>query len=167
VLPAQVVAVSTRSSVAALPALIDGAEHVLGLPAAVVGFALPFGVSVFRLNQGVTWIVSALFVGTLYGIHLSTSQLALLAVTSVAMSFSIPGIPSAALFMIAPFFTSVGLPVEGVGILIGLDVIPDVFKTSLNVTGHMAATAILARRAEPPGVSAPPLPMETRAAVYR
>jgi Na+/H+-dicarboxylate symporter len=166
-LPAQVVAVSTRSSVAALPAMIESAERVLRLPASVVGFALPFGVAVFRLNQGVSWIVSALFIGTLYGVHLSVPQLGLLAVTSVAMSFSVPGIPSGALFMIAPFFTAVGLPAEGVGILIGLDVIPDIFKTSLNVTGQMAATALLARKAELPGVSAPSLPVETRTAVYR
>lgn len=146
VLPAQVVAVGTRSSVAALPAMIDGAERVLDLPIQVTSFALPFGVSVFRLNQGVSWIVAALFIGKLYGIHLEVSQLALLAAASVAMSFSVPGIPSGGIFVAAPFFVIVGLPIEGIGILIALDAIPDLFKTSLNVTGQMAATAVLARR---------------------
>jgi len=145
VLPAQVVAVGTRSSVAALPAMIDGAERVLGLPTQVTSFALPFGVSVFRLNQGVSWLAAALFVGKLYGVHLAVSQLALLAGASVAMSFSVPGIPSGGIFVAAPFFVIVGLPIEGIGILIALDVIPDLFKTSLNVTGQMAATALLAR----------------------
>jgi proton glutamate symport protein len=146
VLPAQIVAVGTRSSVAALPAMIDGAERVLGLPAQVTSFALPFGVSVFRLNQGVSWIVAALFVGKLYGVHLSISQIGLLAVASVAMSFSVPGIPSGGIFVAAPFFVIVGLPIEGIGILIALDVIPDLFKTSLNVTGQMTATSLLARQ---------------------
>jgi len=145
-LPAQLVAISTRSSVASLPAMIDGAERVLRLPVRVVSFALPFGVSIFRLNQGVSWIVAALFVGALYDIHLSVGQLALLAAASVAMSFSVPGIPSGGLFVIAPFFMTVGLPVEGIGILIALDVIPDLFKTLINVTGHMTATVLLSRK---------------------
>ncbi|MEP6494611.1 MAG: dicarboxylate/amino acid:cation symporter [bacterium] len=152
-LPAQVVAISTRSSVAALPAMIDGAERALRLPTKITSFVLPFGVSVFRLNQGVSWVVTALFIGKLYGVHLSFGQLALLAAASVPMSFSVPGIPSGGLFVIAPFFMTVGLPIEGIGILIALDVIPDLFKTLLNVTGHMTATVLLARR---PGGSASP-----------
>lgn len=144
-IPAQIVAISTRSSVAALPAMIDGANRVLHLPMQVAGFALPFGVSVFRLNQAVTWIVSALFVSKLYGVPLAASQLAFLGGCSVAMSFSIPGIPSGGLFIIAPFFVSVGLPVEGMGILLALDAIPDIFKTLLNVTSQMATTVLLAR----------------------
>jgi len=144
-LPAQVVAISTRSSVAALPAMIDGAERSLKLPTQITSFALPFGVSVFRLNQGVSWVVTALFIGKLYGIHLGLSQIALLAAASVPMSFSVPGIPSGGLFVIAPFFMTVGLPIEGIGILIALDVIPDLFKTLLNVTGHMTATVLLSR----------------------
>ena len=144
-LPAQLVAISTRSSVAALPAMIDGAKRVLHLPIDVASFALPFGVSVFRLNQAVTWIVSALFVSKLYGVPLSTAQLAFLGAVSVPMSFSIPGIPSGGLFMIAPFYVSVGLPMEGVGILLALDAIPDIFKTLLNVTSQMAVTVLLSR----------------------
>ena len=58
--------------------MIDGAERVLHLPTQVTSFALPFGVSIFRLNQGVSWIVAALFIGKLYGIHLTVGQLALL-----------------------------------------------------------------------------------------
>ncbi len=148
-IPAQIVAMSTRSSIAALPAMIDGANRVLRLPMKVAGFALPFSVSVFRLNQAVTWIVSALFVSKLYAYPLSLAQLAFLGACSVAMSFSIPGIPSGGLFIIAPFFVSVGLPIEAMGILLALDAIPDVFKTLLNVTGQMATTALLARSAPP------------------
>ena len=146
-IPAQIVAISTRSSVAALPAMIDGANRVMHLPMKVAGFALPFGVSVFRLNQAVTWIASALFVSKLYGVPLTMAQLAFLGACSVAMSFSIPGIPSGGLFIIAPFFVSVGLPIEGMGILLALDAIPDVFKTLLNVTSQMATTVLLARGA--------------------
>jgi proton glutamate symport protein len=143
--PAQVIAMSTRSSFASLPAMIDGATRMLKLPMQVAGFALPFGVSVFRLNQGVTWIVSALFISKLYAVPLTTAQLAFLGASSVAASFSVPGIPSGGLIISAPFFVSVGLPIEGMGILFALDAIPDILKTLLNVTGQLAATVLLSR----------------------
>jgi proton glutamate symport protein len=143
--PAQLVAISTRSSIAALPAMIDGAERVMQLPTHVTSFALPFGASVFRVNQGISWVVGALFVGSLYNIDFTVSQLAILAALSVPVSFSAPPIPSGGVFVATPFFMTVGLPIEGIGVLIALDVIPDLFKTLLNVTGHMAATVLLAR----------------------
>jgi len=146
-IPAQVVAVSTRSSIAALPAMIDGAK-LLRIPERIAGFALPFGVSVFRLNSGVSWVLSALFIGKLYGIPLSGIDIATMAAASVIFSFSVPGIPSGSLFVIAPFFSQLHLPLEGIGILIALDVIPDMFKTLVNVTGHMTATVLLARGEE-------------------
>ena len=144
-LPAQVVGFSTRSSFAALPATIQGAERVLQLPRAVSGFTLPLAVTTLRINQGVSWIVGALFIASLYGIPLSAAQVALLTVTSVAMSFSVPGIPSGSLFVMAPFFLGVGLPAEGIGILIALDAVPDLFKTVTNVTGHLTAGVLMAR----------------------
>jgi proton glutamate symport protein len=144
-LPAQVVAVSTRSSMAALPAMLTSAEHTLRLPSAVTGFALPLAVSTFRLNQSVSWIAMALFAGKLYGVPIGPAEVATLAVMAVLMSFSVPGIPSGGLFIVAPFFASVGIPPESIGVLIALDLIPDVFKTLTNVTGHLTAVTLLAR----------------------
>ena len=69
----------------------------------------------------------------------------MLAVTSVLMSFSVPGIPSGGLYVIVPFLAAAGLPVEVVGVLIALDLVPDVFKSLANVTGHLAAVTLLAR----------------------
>jgi Na+/H+-dicarboxylate symporter len=68
------------------------------------------------------------------------------------MSVSVPGIPSGSLFVVAPFFAAAGIPPESIGVLIALDLVPDVFKTLLNVTGHLAAVTLLAR-AEPPGAA--------------
>jgi len=144
-LPAQVVAFSTRSSVAALPVMIEAAENVLQIPSRIAGFALPFAVSLARVNTGLSWIVSAIFIGKLYGMSLTVSQLALLGAMAVPMSFSVPGIPSAGLVIIATAFLAVGLPVEGIGILIAVDAIPDIFKTSVNVTAHMTTAVLLAR----------------------
>lgn len=145
-LPAQIVAVTTRSSMAALPVMVTSAEETLQLPRAVTSFALPFAVSTFRLNQAVSWVVMALFAAKLYGVELGATAVVTLAVTSVLMSFSVPGIPSASLFVVAPFFSSVGIPPEAIGVLIALDLIPDVFKTLLNVTGQLGAVAVVGSR---------------------
>ena len=144
-LPAQMVAVTTRSSVAALPAMLDSAERTLRLPRAVTSFGLPLAVSALRLNQGISWPVMALFAAALYGVELRFVDVATLAATGVMLSASVPGIPSGSLFVVAPFFASVGIPPEAIGALIALDLIPDVFKTLLNVTGHLASVTLLAR----------------------
>lgn len=145
-LPAQVVATGTRSSVAALPAMIDGAERVLEIPPEVAGVALPLGVSLFRVNTPASWIISCLFIAKLYGVPLGLGAVVTVGLASIPMSLSVPGIPSGGLLILAPLFVAVGVPVEGIGILIALDAIPDVFKTVVIVTGHMSATTLLARR---------------------
>jgi Na+/H+-dicarboxylate symporter len=143
--PAQAVAFSSRSSLAALPAMITGAKDRLELPAPVTGFALPLAVSVFRVNVPIAWVVGVLFLGKLYGVPLDLAQLGGLIVTSTLISFSVPGIPSASLFLMAPVLVDLGLPPEGVGILIAVDAIPDLFKTTANVTAHLTSVTILAR----------------------
>lgn len=160
-LPAQVVAMTTRSSMAALPAMLTSAERVLAVPRTVAAFVLPLATSTFRINQAVTWVVVALFAGKLYGIELAPSQVATIAVTSVLMSFSVPGIPSASLFIIAPFLAGVGIPVEAIGVLIAVDLLPDVFKTLANVTGHLTALVIVSRNDR----AAVPLPRDDAASV--
>jgi len=147
-LPPQAVAMGTRSSLAALPAMLDSAEQALGLPRDVSGFVIPLSASVFRLNLAVSWIVGGLFIAKLYGVPFGFQSLATFYIAAVVMSFSVPGIPSGSLFIIAPLFPTVGLPVEGVGILIALDAVPDIFKTTLNVTGHMTVASVLGRSPE-------------------
>ena len=143
--PAQFVALSTRSSFAALPAMIEGATHRLHLPAAVTGFVLPLAVSIFRLTSPINWTVGALFIARLYGIELGAAQIATVAVASIALNPTAPGIPSGGLLVQAPVYAAVGLPVEGIGILIAIDLIPDLFKTTLNVTADMAVVTIIGR----------------------
>lgn len=145
-LPAQVVAMSTRSSLAALPAMLDGADNRLHLSREISGFVLSLAVSTFRLNQVVSWLAGGLFIAKLYGLPFGVTAIVTFAVASIFMSFSVPGIPSGGVVMMTPFFAGVGLPVEGIGVLIALDVIPDLFKTLLNVTGQMTAAVVLARR---------------------
>jgi proton glutamate symport protein len=142
---AQAVAFGSRSSLASLPALIEGANEGLELHPGISGFVLPLAVSTFKIGVPISWVVGALFIARLHGVTLGHSQIALVAAGAIVLSFSTPGIPSGSLVLMAPVLASVGLPVEGIGILIALDVFPDSFKTTLNVTADMAAAAILSR----------------------
>jgi len=144
-LPAQAVAFSVRSSLAALPAMITAVRDTLNLGPRVSGFVLPLAVSVFRVNVPIAWVVGLIFLGKLYGVPLSTGSLAVLVLTATLLSFSVPGLPSASLFLLSPVLVQNGIPVEGVGILIALDAIPDMFKTLANVTAHLTSSVIVAR----------------------
>jgi Na+/H+-dicarboxylate symporter len=148
-LPAQAVALSSRSSLAALPAMVREAHDRLRLPPIATSFTLPLAVSVLRMNVPPRWVASAVFLGYLYGVEVGFATLVSILVTAVLISFSVPGIPSASLFMMAPVLVSFGLPPQGVGLLIAVDTIPDMFNTLANVTGHMSSTAIISRRGEP------------------
>ena len=144
-LPAQAVAASSRSSLAALPAMLRETRDRLQLPPVATSFALPLAVSVLRMNVPPRWVISAAFLGQLYGVEIGIAALVWVLVSAVLISFSVPGIPSASLFMMAPFLVSLGLPAEGVGLLIAVDTIPDMFNTLANVTGHMASTTVIVR----------------------
>lgn len=141
--PAQIIAVTTRTSSAALPALYEGASR-LGVSSDVAGFVLPLALTAFRLSSPVNWTVGALFVARLYGIPLEPVQIGLIALASVVLNPASPAIPSGGLFVQAPVYLAVGLPVEGLAILIAVDAIPDIFKTLLNVTADLAALTMIA-----------------------
>jgi Na+/H+-dicarboxylate symporter len=144
VAPAQIIALGSRSSSAAFPAMVDAARDVLHVPPQVVSFVLPLAVAIFRASTPVSFILGALFLGKLYGVAVGPADVASLAVLSVLLSYSVPPVPSGSLFLMAPIFAGIGIPVEGVAILIAVDVIPDLFKTLGNVTSNMASAAVVA-----------------------
>ena len=149
-LPAQLIAFTSSSSVASLPALVESAERGLGLPKRISGFVLPLAVSTFHFAGPVTWMVGTVFVGWFYGISIGPREVAIVAFASVFLTSAAPGIPRGGFIMLAPLFSELKLPIEGIGILIALDAIPDTFATALNVTGDLAAATLVARN-EPTG----------------
>ncbi len=151
--PAQAVGFTSRSSLASLPAQIQGATAELGLPAAATGFVLPLAVSVFKIHAPVNWSGLALFTGLLYGVPLGPEALLTVVVSAALLSFAVPGIPSAGMLLIAPVFVGIGLPVEAIGLLIAVDAVPDMFKTVANVTGQFAS-GVLVGRTSPGGEGA-------------
>ena len=145
-LPPQLIAFSSSSSIASLPALVETAEKNLHLPERVTGFVLPLAASTFKIAGPVSWTIGALFVAWFYDVPLHANSIATIAFAAVFLAFAVPGIPRGAFIMLTPLFLAIGLPAEGIGILIAVDAVPDVFATVLNTTGHLVAATLVAPR---------------------
>lgn len=146
ILPAQTIAFTSRSSLAALPVLLTDARTKLGVPESVASFVLPLCASIFKPNSPITWPLGAVLVAQLYGVDFSGTNLVVFAIGSVILSLTVPGIPSGGFFVQAPLYLAVGLPPEGLGILIAVDFIPDLFKTTLNLTSYASTALVVSRR---------------------
>ena len=149
VFPAQVVALSTRSSLAALPALVAGAKAQMGLAGAATDFILPLSVSLFRIGTVMANPIKLFFLAHVYGIALRPEIAAMFIATEVLFSLSAAGIPNSGGagggFRMIPVFVAAGIPVEGVLMLDAVETIPDIFETLANVTGQMSMATLLTR----------------------
>ena len=146
--PVQVVAASTQSSLATLPAMLDSAQNRLGIPARVSGLVLPMAVSLFRITSPIQYIATACFIAWALGVELTTAQLATGVGLSVLVSMGSVGLPGQAIFLATnlPITQAMGLPIAALPVLMAVDAIPDVLATVGNVTGDMTATAVVAAR---------------------
>ena len=142
--PAQIVGFSTRSSLAALPASFTATE-ALGITSRVSGMVLPIAVTLFHFASPMGRTAGTYFVASLYGIDLSIYELFIIAAAIGLLSFYSPAIPSGGLLIMAPVYISLGLPVEGIGILIAIDLIVDMFITAANVSANVTVAAMLSR----------------------
>ena len=151
--PAQAIAFASRSSLASLPAAIASAERA-GIPPGLSRFVLPLAVSLFHFGAAIAQTVGVLFLASLFGITLSGPTLATIVVAVVLASFAVPSIPGGSIIALVPVLSAAGLPLDGVAILLALDTVPDMFRTTANLTGAMTLVAVLpgereARYSEP------------------
>ena len=149
IIPAQVVAASTQSSLASLPAMLEVAQRRLGYSPQVTALVLPMAVSLFRINSPVQYVSAAAFIAWAYGIDLSAAQLATGAALAVIISCGAVGLPGQVSYMATnlPVTQAMGLPIAPLGLLLAVDTIPDVFATVGNVTADLTATSIVSRQA--------------------
>jgi proton glutamate symport protein len=141
----QAIALTSSSSLASLPALLESGNRRLQLPSNVTGMVLPLAVSTFKVATPASWLVAAIFLARLYGVHLAPAQLVVIALTAILTSFSVPGVPHGWLLVISPLVVTMGIPAAGIGLLIAVDSIADPFLTTVNVTGDMAAAVLVSR----------------------
>src|SRR5262249_49276063 len=148
ILPAQVIAASTQSSLATLPAMVETAQNRLGCPPETTSLVLPMAVSLFRMTSPVQYIGVSSFIAWIYGVDLSAPQLAVGAALAVVISLGSVGLPGqvSLMAMNMPVVQSMGLPVAPLGLLLAVETIPDAFATLGNVTGDLTATTVVARQ---------------------
>jgi Na+/H+-dicarboxylate symporter len=146
VLPAQLVAAGTQSSLATLPAMVDCAEKRLHCPPAVTGLVLPLAVSLFRITSPAQYLTMAAFIAWAEGIALPPAALAVAILLAVVISLGAVGLPGHASLMSTslPLVQSLGLPLEPLGLLLAVDFVPDIVATAANVTADLAVTARVA-----------------------
>jgi Na+/H+-dicarboxylate symporter len=151
VIPAQAVGISTQSSLAALPAMIEGAQRELSIAPRVTGIVLPLAVTIFRITSPAANIAVVLYVASLYGIQPALPQLAAGVALAAVLSLAVVSLPSAITFFTAlvPISVAMGVPIEVLPLLMAVEMLPDIFRTIGNVTSDLAVTALTARGVKP------------------
>lgn len=138
------IAFTTASSEAALPRALEVMER-FGVPKRIVSFVLPTGYS-FNLDGSTMYLaVASVFVAQMAGIDLTTGEQLLMMLTLLLTSKGVAGVPRAALVILTATLTNFGLPLEGAAILLGVDQVLDMARTSVNVMGNCIATVVVAR----------------------
>ncbi|WP_064791701.1 dicarboxylate/amino acid:cation symporter [Shewanella woodyi] len=141
----QLFAFSTASSNATLPVTIEAAEHRLGVDNKVASFTLPLGATINMDGTAIMQGVATVFIAQVYGVDLTITDYTMVVVTATLASIGTAGVPGVGLIMLAMVLNQVGLPVEGIALIIGVDRLLDMVRTAVNVTGDSVATVIIAK----------------------
>lgn len=139
--PAQSLAISSRSTMATLPAMMEAATG-LGVEQAAVAVMTPLAASLLRVGAAVGQMVAVLFAAHLFDVVLPPAQMLSVLVTTIFTTVASPGVPGGSIIVMTPVLVAAGIPSGAIGILLGADAVPDMFRTVANVTGGIAATVI-------------------------
>ncbi len=142
---AQIFAFSTSSSNATIPVTLTTAEKRLGIDNPTASFIVPFGATINMDGTAIMQGVATVFIANVYGIDLGLTGYLTVIMMAVLASIGTAGVPGVGLIMLAMVFNQVGLPVEGIALIIGVDRLLDMIRTAVNVTGDAAITTIVAR----------------------
>ena len=141
--PAQVVSFTTASSSATLPINMKCAEN-MGVPNSISSFVLPLGATINMDGTALYQGVCAFFIAQVYGIDLSIGQQVTIILTATLASIGTAGVPGAGLIMLTMVLQAVGLPLEGLALIAGIDRVLDMMRTTVNITGDAACAVIIA-----------------------
>jgi proton glutamate symport protein len=135
---------STASSEAALPLALENMEQ-FGVPGHIVGFVIPTGYSFNLVGSALYLSLASIFVAQAAGMHLTIGEQLAMMLTLMLTSKGVAGVPRSALVILAGTLETFRLPMEGIAVLLGVDAILDMARTSLNVLGNCLASAVVAR----------------------
>lgn len=142
--PAQLLAFSSASSSATLPVTMECCEQRLGIKEEVSAFVLPIGATINMDGTALYQGVAAVFIAQLYGIDLSIMDQLTIVLTATLASIGTAGVPGVGMIMLVIVLESVGIPLEGIAVILGVDRILDMCRTSCNVTGDAMVCAVVA-----------------------
>jgi proton glutamate symport protein len=145
ILPAQLVAFTTSSSAATLPVTMKQVINELGVSKPIANFVLPVGVTINMDGTSCYQAIAAVFIAQVFGIDLTLIQQLTIVLTATLASIGSPGIPSGSIVMLIIVLNSVGLPVEGLALILGVDRPLDMLRTVVNITGDSTVSTIVAR----------------------
>lgn len=140
---AMLIAFTTCSSAAALPVNMKNCQEKLGVRRDVSSFVLPLGATINMDGTALYMGVCSLFIANVFGVDLTLGQMAMIVLTGTLASIGTAGVPGAGIIMLAMVLQSVGLPMEGLALVAGIDRILDMFRTCLNITGDAAVTIVM------------------------
>jgi Na+/H+-dicarboxylate symporter len=138
-----VVAFSTSSSNATIPVNLETCQKKLGVPESISSFTIPLGATVNMDGTAIMQGVAAVFIAQVFGVNLGITQQLLIILTATLASIGTAGVPGAGIVMLAMVLQQVGIPVEGIALILSVDRILDMSRTVVNVTGDAVATVII------------------------
>jgi Na+/H+-dicarboxylate symporter len=142
---AQIFAFSTASSNATIPVTLRSVTKRMGVDNSVASFTVPFGATINMDGTAIMQGVATVFIANIYGVELGMSGYLTVILMSVLASIGTAGVPGVGLIMLSMVFVQVGLPVEGIGLILGVDRLLDMTRTAVNVTGDAVVTCIVAK----------------------
>mgnify|MGYP000045869173 FL=1 len=141
----QLMAFSTSSSAAVMPLSMKTAEEKLQVPSSISKFVIPLASTVNMDGTALYQACAAIFLAQVFAIELSFFQLFILAITTVGASIGTPSIPGVGIVILATILQSIGIPIEGIALILGVDRILDMCRTTVNVTGDLTANLVIKR----------------------
>lgn len=141
----QIFAFSTSSSNATIPITLRTVTKRMGVNNSVASFTVPFGATINMDGTAIMQGTATIFIANIYGIDLGVTEYLTVILMSVLASIGTAGVPGVGLIMLSMVFAQVGLPIEGIGLILGVDRILDMLRTAVNVGGDAAVTAIVAK----------------------
>ena len=140
----QMIAFSTSSSSATLPVTIEACETKLGVPNDIASFVLPLGATVNMNGTALYQGISAVFIAQVYGIPLGLGDQLMIVMTATLAAIGTAGAPGVGMLMLVIVLKQVGIPLEGISLILGVERILDMFRTTLNITGDASAAVVIA-----------------------
>jgi Na+/H+-dicarboxylate symporter len=142
---AQVFAFSTSSSNATIPVTLRTVTERLGVKNSVASFTVPFGATINMDGTAIMQGVATVFIANVYNVDLGMGGYLTVILMSVLASIGTAGVPGVGLIMLSMVFTQVGLPIEGIGLILGVDRLLDMIRTAVNVSGDAVVSVIVAK----------------------